>query len=261
MDLGLNGRRVLVVGGSEGIGYTTAKQFLEEGCSVVIVGRNEEKLKAAVKQLSAVNGNRITGRSGDLSKSGTAESLADAYPGTDILVNNAGPADLGDILAVDEARWREAWDLKPLGYVNMMRAMYRHMRGHPPKVIVNVMGIIADHPTWHYICGHGANVALSGMTKSMGGRSVDEGVRVVGVNPGAVETEFWRRIHMGRAKKMLGDAARWRDVIPKDYPFGRPATQQEVANVIVFLASDRASYVSGEVLNVDGGMLHRQGLF
>lgn len=261
MDLGLKGRRVLVTGGSQGIGYATAQQFLEEGCSVVIVARNEERLRAAKERLSEIGAGRIEAKLLDLSRPGAAAALAEEYSETDILVNNAGAIPTGDIFDVDEARWREAWELKVFGYINLIRAIYPHMRGRPPKVIINVMGTGAERPEWRYVCGNAANVALNGVTKSLGSRSIDEGIRVVGINPGPVETERWRGIHKARAEKILGDASRWREVLSKDYPLGRVATAEEIANVILFLASDRASYVSGAAINVDGGYLYRVASF
>ncbi len=261
MDLGLKGRRVLVTGGSQGIGYAVAKGFLDEGCTVAIAARNEVGLRSAVARLSEAGADRITAKSIDLSRSGAASALADEYRDTDILVNNAGAIPTGDIFEIDEARWREAWELKVFGYVNLSRAMYRHMRGRPPKVIVNVIGMGAERPQWRYVCGNAANVALNGLTRSLGGRSIDDGIRVVGVNPGAVDTERWRGIHMARAQKTLGDASRWREVLSDDQPLKRAATPEEIANVVLFLASDRASWVCGEVVNIDGGKLHRDNWF
>jgi len=261
MDLGLKGRRVLVTGGSQGIGYAVAKGFIAEGCQVVIAARNEERLRAAVEQLAQAGGEGIQAKAIDLARAGAAAALADEYRDTDILVNNAGAIPTGDIFEVDEARWRQAWELKVFGYVNLSRAMYRHMRGRPPKVIVNVVGTGAERPQWRYVCGNAANIALNGFTRSLGGRSIDDGIRVVGVNPGAVETERWRGIHMARAQKILGDASRWREVLSDDMPLKRAATPEEVANVVLFLASDRASWVCGEVVNVDGGRLFRDNWF
>jgi NAD(P)-dependent dehydrogenase (short-subunit alcohol dehydrogenase family) len=261
MDLGLKGRRVLVTGGSQGIGYAVAKGFLEEGCDVVIAARNEDRLRAAVERLSQVDGGRIRAKAIDLARAGAAVALADEYRDTDILVNNAGAIPTGDIFEVDEKRWREAWELKVFGYVNLSRAIYPHMRGRPPKVIVNVIGMGAERPQWRYVCGNAANIALNGVTRSLGGRSIDDGIRVVGVNPGAVDTERWRGIHMARAQKILGDASRWREVLSDDVPLKRAATPEEIANVVLFLASDRASWVCGEVVNVDGGRLHRDNWF
>ncbi len=260
MDLGLKGRRVLITGGSEGIGLAVAKSFLAEECDVVIAARNQAKLDAAVAELKLVGKGSISARSIDLSVQGSAETLADAYPDTDILVNNAGAIPIGDIFEVDEARWRASWDLKVFGYVNLTRAMYRHMQGKPPKVIMNVIGTGAEKPMWRYVCGNASNIALNGVTMSLGGRSLDDGIRVLAVNPGAVETERWRAIHKARAEKLLGDATRWREVL-HDQPLRRAAEVEEISDVVVFLSSDRASWVCGEVINIDGGRLHREAWF
>jgi len=261
MELGLAGRHVLVTGGSLGIGFSVAKGFLAEGCHVTIAARDEARLASAVERLARDAPGRVASHAVDLAQRGAPEALAEAHPDTDILVNNAGAIPTGDIFEIDETRWRAAWDLKVFGYVNLTRAMYRLMRGHPPKVIVNVIGTGAEQPQFRYVCGNAANIALNGMTRSLGGRSIDDGIRVVGVNPGAVDTERWRSIHQARAQKILGDAARWQEVLSKDRPLGRAATPEEIADVVVFLASDRAQWVCGEVVNVDGGVLFRGNSF
>src|SRR5262245_46507470 len=229
MDLGLSGRCVLVTGGSQGIGLAVARGFLAEGARVTIVARDGKRLAAAAAAL----GGSVGTKSADLAAPGAAQALADAFPDTDILVNNAGAIPAGDIFAVDEARWRAAWDLKVYGYVNLMRAMYAHMKGRNsekrPKVIVNVLGLGGERPQWHYVCGNAANVALAGVTKSLGGRSIDDGVRVVAVNPGGVETERMVALQKARAARELGDESRWREFFA-DKPLRRAATPEEVAN-------------------------------
>lgn len=264
MELDLQNRRVLVTGGSQGIGLAVARGFLAEGAKVAIVARDEKRLARAAAELSQIPGAEVRARSLDLAQSGAAQALADEFFDTDILVNNAGAIPTGDIFAVDEARWRAAWDLKVYGYVNLMRAMYAHMRGKgenkPPKVIVNVLGLGGERPQWRYVCGNAANVALAGVTKSLGGRSIDDGIRVVAVNPGGVETERMVAIQKARAERELGDASRWREYFA-DKPLQRAASPEEVANVILFLASDRASWVSGAVVPVDGGFLNRHDWF
>ncbi len=260
MDLGLAGRRVLITGGSQGIGYAVGQGFLAEGCRVVIAARDQGRLDQAIAQLSRTGAGRVEGKSIDLAQPGAAEALAAAYPDTDILINNAGAIPIGDIFEVDEARWRAAWDLKVFGYVNLTRAMYARMRGRPPKTIVNILGTGADKPQWRYACGTPANIALLGLTRALGGRSIDDGIRVVAVSPGAVETARWRAIHMQRAQEKFGDASRWREAL-LDQPQNRAAQVEEVANVVVFLASDRASWVCGETVNVDGGRLYREQWF
>jgi 3-oxoacyl-[acyl-carrier protein] reductase len=264
MDLGLQGRRVLVTGGSQGIGLAVARGFLAEGAKVAIVARDEKRLARAAAELSRAAGAEVRTKSLDLAQAGAVQALADEFSDTDILVNNAGAIPTGDLLEIDETHWRAAWDLKVYGYVNLMRAMYAHMRGRdankPPKVIVNVLGIGGERPQWRYVCGNAANVALAGVTKSLGGRSIDDGIRVVAVNPGGVETERMVAIQRARAERELGDASRWREYFA-DKPLQRAATPEEVANVVLFLASDRASWVCGAVVPVDGGFLNRHDWF
>jgi NAD(P)-dependent dehydrogenase (short-subunit alcohol dehydrogenase family) len=226
----------------------------------VIAARDQARLDQAVATLSAQAAGRIEAKSIDLAQRDAAEALAEAYPETDILVNNAGAVPIGDIFEIDETRWRAAWDLKVFGFVNLTRAMYARMRRHPPKVILNILGTGADKPQWRYACGTPANIALLGLTKALGGRSIDDGIRVVAVSPGAVETERWRAIHMKRAREKFGDESRWRDAL-LDQPQNRAAHVEEVANVVVFLASDRASWVCGEAVTVDGGRLYREQWF
>src|SRR4029450_2137490 len=144
MELGLKHRRVLITGGSQGIGKAGARGFLAEGASVVIVSRDEGRLRKALAELTPLGA--VQGKAIDLAQRGAPEAIADEFKGTDILVNNAGAIPTGDIFSVTEARWREAWDLKVFGYVNLMRAMYRHMQGNAPKVIVNVLGLGGEKP-------------------------------------------------------------------------------------------------------------------
>lgn len=260
MELGLRDRRVLVTGGSQGIGLAVARGFLGEGAKVTIVARDERRLAQAADALARAGEGAVAVRAADLAQRGAPEQVADEFRDTDILVNNAGAIPYGDIFAVDEARWRAAWDLKVFGYINLMRAMYAHMRGKGPKVIANVLGLGGERPQWRYVCGNAANVALAGVTKSLGGRSIDDGIRVVAVNPGGVETERMVAMQRSRAERELGDPGRWREFLA-DKPLQRAAKPEEVANVILFLASDKASWVSGAVVPVDGGFLHRQDWF
>ncbi len=261
MDLGLKGRKVLITGGSQGIGLACARGFLAEGCDVAIAARDQKKIDDAIASLRDAGPGKITGKSIDLSQRGAADRLADAFPDTDILVNNAGAIPIGDIFEVDEERWRAAWDLKVFGYINLTRAMYRHMKGKAPKAIVNVVGTGGEKAQWRYACGTPANIALYGLTKAMGGRSIDDGIRIVAVSPGAVETERWRNLHKKRARDKFGTDENWREILSDDQPLKRAASPEEVANVVVFMASDRASWVSAEVVTVDGGRLHRENWF
>jgi NAD(P)-dependent dehydrogenase (short-subunit alcohol dehydrogenase family) len=143
------------------------------------------------------------------------------------------------------------------GYINLTREFYARMCERGSGVIVNVIGGAGERPTAGYIAGSIANAGLMTLSRALGAESPKFGVRVLGLNPSATATdrgiERWRY----QAMEKFGDPERWPE-LTKGFPFGRPGSVQEVANVVVFLASDRASYMSGTVVSVDGGAAWRK---
>jgi NAD(P)-dependent dehydrogenase (short-subunit alcohol dehydrogenase family) len=260
MELGLAGRTAVVTGASKGIGLAVARGLAAEGCAVHLVARSQAPLEEAAARIRTEYKVAATAHALDLSRS---ESIADllAVSGTpDILVNNAGAIPGGDLQAVDEARWRSAWDLKVFGYINMSRVYYAAMKSRGSGVVINVTGLAADRLDSGYIAGSTGNAGLNAFTRTLGSYSLEDGIRVLAVSPGAVETERLVTLMRARAAERLGDAERWREFVA-GLPRARPATVEEVANVVVFAASDRASYLSGIVITVDGGHNARGGAF
>lgn len=250
MDLGLEGKRALVTGGSRGIGFATAKVMAAEGCRLVLVARDAERLEAAAAALP--QGTDVAVTAADLADPGAAERLAAAYGDIDVLVNNAGAIPGGSLMDVDDATWRRAWDLKVMGYVAMTRAFYAAMRARGGGVVVNVIGAAADVLDPDYICGSTGNAALVAFTRALGSSSDRDGIRVVGINPGPVRTERMIALQRRRAEAQFGDPERWEELVT-EMPFGRPADPEEIASLVAFLASPRSGYTSGAVLTVDGG--------
>jgi NAD(P)-dependent dehydrogenase (short-subunit alcohol dehydrogenase family) len=252
MELGLNGRTALVTGGTRGIGYGIAEVLAVEGCDLHITGRTPESVEKARSSLAARYGVEVTGHALDLAAAGSAETLARSCGTPDILVNNAGAVPEGTIESIDEATWRSAWDLKVFGYINLTRALYGPMCRRGSGVIVNVVGRAGERPSPTHLAGSMGNAALMAMSKAMGAASINHGVRVLAVNPGAIETdrqiERWRE----RASKKFGDETRWRE-LTVGYPGGRLGTVREVAALVAFLCSDLSSYTTGTVITVDGG--------
>ena len=256
MDLGLAGKSVLITGASKGIGAGVALSFAAEGADLHLAARSEEGLEAIGRQVAERYRVRVNTHMADLTSSGDRASLAGACGDIDILVNNAGSIPGGSLDAIDEAAWREGWELKVLGYIDMTRLVFNRMKTLGRGVIVNNIGNAGEIFDSQYIAGASGNASLMAFTKALGGSSLDHGIRVVGVNPGPVDTERIVKLLKRRAIDWYGDESRWRE-LRKRYPLERPATVAEVADVIVFLASERCGYVSGTVLTIDGGIASR----
>ena len=258
MDLNLRNKTVLITGGSKGIGLACAKEFAAEGCNLHLVSRTKEDLENAKKEIEAEHGVQIIIHSFDLSNSRHVDRLVKDCPTIDILVNNAGAIPAGDIQAVEEDRWRVAWDLKVFGYINMTRRYYPLMRDAGGGVIMNIIGLAGVRVDRNYIAGSAGNASIIGFTHAMGAHALDEGMRVLGVCPGAVQTERITTMLKTRARDEKGDENRWQDYF-SGMPLNRPALVEEVADVVVFLCSERASWLTGTTINLDGGVANRGG--
>ncbi|MDE2361333.1 MAG: SDR family oxidoreductase [Hyphomicrobiales bacterium] len=252
MDLNLKGKRAIVTGASKGIGFSCAQALAAEGAEVLIVSRDGRRLSAAREKL----GDRVRTFVADLSKVDEREKLAAAHPAPDILVNNAGAIPGGSIFDIDLARWQEAWSLKVFGYIHLTQLYMKGMTERRAGTIVNIIGLAGVSPRWDYVCGAAGNAALIAFTKALGGKSPDFGVRVVGINPASTRTDRIIELSKARARQKYGDDARWEEFL-QGLPFNRAAEPEEIANLTAMLASDRLAYVSGTVIDVDGGVQYR----
>src|SRR5581483_11155778 len=153
MDLMLRDKRVLITGASRGIGAAAAEAFAEEGCHVRLVARDGAALEALAGRLSRAHNVEATARPADLRKADDVARLAEDAGDVDILVNNAGDIPGGALDAVDEARWRHAWDLKVFGYINLTRRFYAAMKARGGGVIINDIGAAGERMDAGYIAG------------------------------------------------------------------------------------------------------------
>jgi NAD(P)-dependent dehydrogenase (short-subunit alcohol dehydrogenase family) len=249
MDLGLKGKRVLITGGSKGIGLACAQRFAAEGCALHLVSRDQGRLDAARAAIRAQHPVEVRLHAADLRDGQAVKRVAAAAGAVDILVNNAGDIPGGSVLDIDEAQWRHAWDLKVFGYVNMTREVLGGMKARGRGVIVNVIGMAGEKPSYEYICGAVANAGLAAFTKGLGVKTPEFGVRVVAVHPPATRTDRIMTLVRSVAKQKYGDESKADEVL-KDGSFGRVIEPEQVADTVAFLASERAGQLSGVVLNL-----------
>jgi len=259
MDLKLAGRTALITGSSKGIGLGVAQWFAREGVNVDLVARSGEALEKVAAAIRAAAGVTVQTLAADLADAAARERVFKTFPDVDILVNNAGAIPGGTLDDVEEPAWRAGWDLKLYGYVGLTRLYLRKMRARKRGVIINIIGLGGERLDATYIAGAMGNAGLMAFTRAIGGTSIDDGVRVVGVNPGPVLTDRVETLGRKRAARLYGDESRWKESFAK-MPYGRPATTDEIAATVVFLASDLSSYTSGTIVTIDGGLAHRGGM-
>jgi NAD(P)-dependent dehydrogenase (short-subunit alcohol dehydrogenase family) len=256
MDLRLEGRTVLITGASQGIGRAAAYAFAAEYCHLHLAARNHAALALIKTELEARWPVRVETHALDLGYAGAMARLADRAGDVDILINNAGDIPAGPLDALDPEALRRGFDLKVFGYIELTRLYYARMKAGRSGVIINDIGNSGENWDADYIAGSTGNAALMAFTRALGGVSLDDGVRVVGINPGPVATDRMVKLMRRRAADLFGDERRWEELFDR-YPGGRPAAAEEVADLMLFLASPRAGYITGTIVTIDGGIAAR----
>lgn len=260
LELGLEGRKAVITGASEGIGRAVAHRFGAEGCILYLSARSEANLARVRDEIRRDHDVPVEIFPLDLSQSADQAALAEACRDADILINNAGAIPKGRIDEIDEAQWRQVWDLKVFGYINLCRHFYGFMKARGAGVIVNIIGNGGEKPVSDYIAGSTGNAALMAFTRALGGDSPKDGLRVVGLNPGPVATEKLVSMMKKGARDQFGDENRYTEFLAP-MGFGRAATTTEIADMTAFLASDLSAYTTGTIVTVDGGMINKGPLF
>lgn len=252
MDLGLAGNRVLVTGGSKGIGIAVGEAFAGEGANVILVSRSADALKAAADSIRARHQVSVETHAADLSDAAAREATMARFPDIDILVNNAGAIPGGSILDMSMEQWIGAWQLKVFGYIHMTQMALKQMKPRKAGTIINIIGMAGPAPRWDYVCGSTGNAGLNAFTKAIGAGAAEFGVRVFGINPAATRTDRIMTLSRARAKTTFGDEERWQEVLGS-LPFGRLKEPSEVAALAVMLAAPQVAYLAGTVIDMDGG--------
>jgi 3-oxoacyl-[acyl-carrier protein] reductase len=259
MDLGLEGKVVLISGSPSSIGSAIAMAFAAEGAVLSLASRDVSKLTAQRDAIIATHGGEVSFTEADLTTdegrgSWLRDSL-DRFHRVDILVNCASATTAISLARAERAALIAGLDLKVFGYLLMTRLVAAEMIRQGGGTIVNVIGITGSQPTPDNLVGNIAGAALINLTRALSNELAPQRVRVIGVSPGAIDSDR-RRLGLEKAAGVKGISfAEAEKEASRQIPLGRAGTPDEVAGVIAFLASDRAGYVTGSTLNVDGGMV------
>jgi len=184
MELNLNNKTALITGASKGIGKAIAESMANEGCNLVLTARSTDKLNELKINLQKKHNISVEVIPIDLSQKNAVEKVTEFCDEIDILINNAGAIPPGNLSDINEDTWREAWDLKVFGYINLSRLIYNKMKNVKKGVILNIIGSAGVKHMYNYIAGTTANASLMAFTKALSNGSTANGIRVLGVNPG-----------------------------------------------------------------------------
>ena len=260
MDLGIKGRAAIVTGASRGIGRETARQFLEEGVRVMICGRNAETLEKTRAELAQQTGGEIHALVADMTKEADVARLVDAakqkFGTVDILINNAGQMYSGRFAAMTDAGLKEQFETKIFGFLRAIRLVYPIMKAQKWGRIINIIGGAGKEPD-PYMFGSGiTNSGLLNITKSLSTEFGEDNVLVNAICPGWVATNLWQRNAQGLQQELqVKTEEEARRLAARKNSLNRFGKPEELANAIVFLCSERSSYITGVSLNLDGGRL------
>jgi NAD(P)-dependent dehydrogenase (short-subunit alcohol dehydrogenase family) len=258
MDLGLDGKVAVVTGASKGIGLGVSRALAREGAVVLMAARDEARVAAAAREVSAEFGTETLGLATDVSTAEGCARVVEAareFGGADILVNNAGTGSNETILEAPDEKWQAYWDLHVMAAVRLARGLAPQMIARGGGAVLNNASICAVQPLWYEPIYNVTKAALMMFSKTLSTELIPHNIRVNCINPGLILTPDWENT----ARELSGPGGDWQgylqSVADEHAPIRRFGTVEELADFFVFLCSDRASYSVGSTYHVDGGML------
>src|ERR1700730_8495296 len=262
MDLGLAGRRAVVTGGSKGLGKAIAAELLAEGAAVALCARHADELEGAAAELRTAAGpqqhpQQLVALTCDVTDpaqvTGFVAAATAAMGGLDILVNNAGGGRPGRVATLTDEDWHDDIEVKLFSQIRCIRAALPHLRASAAPRVININALYARYPDPAFLASSVNRASCLSLSKALSIELGTEGILVNSVNIGFVETPLWENIHRKRAPEMPADEF-FGQLAKAEVPLGRFGRSDEVAGLVAFLASDRASYIAGASIDVGGGM-------
>jgi len=258
MDLQLNGKRALVTGASRGLGYATAYGLAKEGVRLAINSRDEAAIQSAAKTIASETGSEVFGISGDVTSSTTVKKLIEesvhSLGGLDILITNSGGPPSGKFTSFDDDTWQRAIELSLMSHVRLIRAALPHLVQSSAASVLTITSYSVKQPIPNLVLSNSVRAATVGLTKTLALELGAEGIRFNSILPAWTETERVQELMIFRAHANGTSIEEETSKQAKESPFGRMAKPEEFANAAVFLVSPAASYITGVMLSVDGGM-------
>jgi 3-oxoacyl-[acyl-carrier protein] reductase len=257
MDLQLKGKTALVTGGSEGIGKGIAMTLAKEGVDVAICARRPEPLQKTADEIKSATGRKIVAIPADLTKDADARNFVEqankSLGRIDLMINNAGSAPGGVIETLTEDDWAQALQLKFMGYVRCLRYALPIMVKQGGGRVINLIGNDGVKPSYWEIAPGAANAAGQNLTVSLAGQYGRHNISFCAVNPGPVRTERWSGLVNAMSRDMKISYEEADKLAPASIPLGRIAEVEEVANLVVMLASPLVQMANGTMIEIDGG--------
>ena len=257
MELNLKDKTAIIAGASKGIGASTAFELAKEGCNIVLVARNKEKLEQLERKIYSKYQVKILSIATDIRDISNCEIVnqtsISSFSKIDILINSVGASQGGIFWEIDDHIWEESFDLKVLGTIKMIKAVLPDMIKRKSGRIVNIIGNTGKQPSPRLLPGSSANAALLTINKGLGEELAPHGIVVNAINPGPTKTERWVKL----MEKLSKDTNRRIEEIEndfiKDIPLNKLAKPEDIAKIVIFLASDAAANMTGTCITADGG--------